>query len=442
MSDAAETSTSAKPFMALGLAVAGVCVAAWAYFSGSLENTATHQNVLHIQTSAEHDVRAQVIFPGRAGQQPLAHYTEHLAWMNAVGGQRAADRHSNAWTNSFSIGYWLSDAPEALPDLLDQLRGVFDPIDLPETFALEEKDIVLREYDLRVRDNPAAAVQLDMDAFLYAGNPYADSVLGTPEEIRGFTYEAAKSFHAETHRPETAVLLVTGGVSARDLRRALKSANWPELPAVATVLEPVPFTLPEAAEKRFRFEEAGLSNRLIWRRVVALPEPVQFDLLEAQTALLRKVLDTNLPGGLAGPLRFDAQITRSFGLSVWPLDERHIEMSFSATTDAGVTRAEVEDAFEALLAEIAADGLPKSTFDRVLKRFEGYWPDWSDEEETSAWMASYVEARIAVQRLPLSPDDIRPLENKLSLDAINALLRAIATGQGRTAIAYTGPENF
>lgn len=70
------------------------------------------------------------------GTSPIGlHYAEHLAWLNAVGAERPADRHSNAWTSDTAVGYWLSGAPEDLSDLLETLKGVFAPIDLPPDFT-------------------------------------------------------------------------------------------------------------------------------------------------------------------------------------------------------------------------------------------------------------------------------------------------------------------
>lgn len=43
----------------------------------------------------------------------LAHYTEHLAWLPNIGkDSRPEDRDSNAWTNDYAVGYWLSGPPQ------------------------------------------------------------------------------------------------------------------------------------------------------------------------------------------------------------------------------------------------------------------------------------------------------------------------------------------
>lgn len=387
-------------------------------------------------------MNVDVMFHYPSGQGPLAHYTEHLAWLSAVGGTtRAADRHTNAWTNANAVGYWLSGRPDDLPDLLQTLKGVFDPLDLPPSFATEERNIILREYDYRMSGNTDAQAAEVVDAFLYQGNGLAASIIGTPEQIMALDFDAAREFHALTHRPELATVVVTGDVTERQVRRAMRAAGWPNVQSDRRQIAPPPFNLAEVAETSFRYPDATAAPRLIWRRVVALPEPVQFDLLEAQTALLRDILDTNLPGGLVGPLRSDGAVARSFDVQIWPVDEGHIEIGFRAAPDRGVTLLALQAGFEATLADLAMTEIPEATYTRVLNRFDGFWPDWDDREETADWMAGYVRDRVTVLREPLSQRELKRLNGKLSLTTTNALLHQLA-GPGRTASAFIGPEDF
>jgi len=377
---------------------------------------------------------------GIKGTSPLLeHYAEHLAWLNAISfGGRKADRHSNAWTSDLAVGYWLSGAPEDLPKLLETLKGVFEPIDLPSAFAEQERDILLREYEYRMVGNPDAEASEAMEAFLYAGNAIAASPMGTPEEIGALDHDAARAAHAATHVPENARLIVVGDVTERQVRRAMQAAGWPEAGEVRVA--PPPFDLAAADTKTLRYLEPEAAPRLIWRRVVALPEPVQFDLLAAQTALLRNILDTNLPGGLAGPLRFDKAVARVFEVGIHPLDEDNVEITLAAAPDRGVSLSALRAAFEAELSAVAATGIPEATFSRVLDRFENFWPDWNDRDETARWMADYVLERVSSLRDPLSERDLKRLHSELSLETTNALLRQLA-GEGRTAVAFIGPED-
>ena len=286
-------------------------------------------------------------------------------------------------------------------------------------------------------DNPYARASEAMKAFLYVGNAIAASPIGTPDEIMALDYDEARAVHAANHVPENARLVVIGDVTERQLRRAMREAGWPEAEPADVV--PPPFELAAPETTTLRYPDPKAAPRLIWRRVVALPEPVPFDLLEAQTALLRDILDTNLPGGLAGPLRFDAAIARSFDVQIWPINEDNIEIAFFAAPDAGVSFVELQTAFEATLAEVANGGIPEATYSRVLKRFDGFWPDWDEEDETARWMADYVLDRVSNLREPLSERELRRLHRGITLDTTNALLCQLA-GEGRTAIAFIGSE--
>lgn len=371
----------------------------------------------------------------------LAHYTEHLAFLPNIGkDSRPEDRDSNAWTTDLTIGYWMSGPPEDLPEMLGRLKVVFDPINLPLETAETERDIVLREYDLRVANNPDALAAEEMEAFLYQGNAIAGSVIGTPAQIRAMTYDEAKAFHLETHRPERARLVVIGDVSHRLLADAITASGFPDLAAKGDEVTPPPFLLAAPDTRIFRYPDANAAPRMTWRKVVALPEPMDFDLLQAQAALTRDILDTNLPGGLAGPLRFDAFITKSFGLSIVPIDQTHIELTFSAEPDKGIRFSTMQSAFEAALAA-AAKGVPAATYDRVRDRFNGFWPDWSDQTATARWMADYTLARISILREPKSEDQIRKIDGQINEAGVHFVLAALA-GTGRTAIAFIGTDSI
>ena len=193
--------------------------------------------------------------------------------------------------------------------------------------------------------------------------------------------------------------MVVGDVTGCQLAKAMNADDFPDLDALREDIAPPPFVLAPPESRSFHDPDPAAAPRMIWRKVMALAEPVDFDLLEAQTALARDILDSNLPGGLAGPLRFDAFVTTGFGISLTPLDEGHVELIFSAEPDRGVGFAQMQSAFEAALAA-AATGVPAATYDRVRDRFDGFWPDWSDADDTGRWMADYTLSRVSALREP------------------------------------------
>ena len=420
-----------------GIAIAlSIAMGVKVFFVGSV-TLAAESAISLVREASNRVINIHVTLPQQA--PILAHYTEHLAWLPNIGkDSRPENRDTNAWTNDYAVGYWLSGPPGDLTDMLRQLKVVFDPIDLPRDVAESERDIILREYDWRLANNPDAQAAEEMEAFLYEGNAIAASVIGTPEQIKALTYEDAKVFHAETHRPERARLVVTGDVTKRQLAKAMAEAGFPDLDANREDIAPPPFTLAAPEARIFRYPDPNAAPRMTWRKVVALAEPVDFDLLEAQTALARDILDTNLPGGLAGPLRFDAFVTKSFGIAIVPINETHIELIFSAEPDKGIGFATMQSAFEAALAA-SAQGAPTTTYDRVRERFKGFWPDWSEEEESGRWMANYTLSRVSVLREPKTERQISKVDAQIDAADINAILAALS-GPGRTAIVFIGTD--
>ncbi|MEP4197326.1 MAG: hypothetical protein ABJL99_17025 [Aliishimia sp.] len=398
-------------------------------------------NVILAQTD-DTVLTVHLILPLQPTAAGLPHYAEHLTWLSAIGAtNRTADRHSNAWTNAYAIGYRLSGKSADLPELIETLSGVFDPIDLPETFADEERGIVRREYELRLANNVDGQAATAIDAFLYEGNAIATSVIGTPAEIAALNYEAARVFHAETHRPEKATFIVVGDATQRQVNQALRDLDLVMSQGEYAVITPLAFDLAPVADNAAQFPDASAAPRLVFRKVVTLDAPVPYDLLEAQTVLLSDILETSLPGGLAQPLRFDAAIARSFKIGVWPIDEDHIEIGFWASPDRDVSLTQLKNTFEATLSEIAEAGIPDDTYKRVVNRFGDFWPDWGDTEEIADWTAEYVLKRVSIMRVPLSKQEVAMLEARLSLETTNALLRKL-TGEGRTGVAFIGPQEI
>lgn len=306
-------------------------------------------------------VSVALVLPRADYPGPLAHYVEHLVWLPNIGKEsRPLDRYTNAMTGDATVIYWQAGKPGDLTDMLRKLATVFRPIAVTRQFAEQEREIVIREYDLRMANNPDGKIGEKANAFLYAGNSLADSVLGAPGSIRAMTFEQAQEFHAATHRPEFARLVVTGDVSKKQLRRAMKAAGFPALSRDGGNTALPPFTLAGLESRVFSDPDPDIAPRIAWRKVVTLAQPGDFELLVIQSGLLANILETNLPGGLAGPLRYDNMISKAFSISIGVLDEDNVEIGFYGDPDAGVSFEKLQSSFEAALAE-SAKGIPDKT---------------------------------------------------------------------------------
>ncbi len=368
-------------------------------------------------------------------QPGMAHFTEHLVWnnMHQTGGDSYIQK-SNAWTNSHGMAYWLSSSSEDLSDLLTSLFKVFQPISVPQSFANSERDIVLREYDRGLIDNIDAQARESINQFLYDGNKKAYSTLGTPQGIANFKYDRAVKFHTLTHRADKATLVVVGDVTAQQVRKAVAKTGLAALTGNVEELVPVPFVLGSSETQLFQFEDEAATARMVWRKVVKLDAAIDLDVLESNLGLLERILDSNLPGGVAGPLRFERFVASSFRLSLHAHDEQHIELWFDALPDTDVSLEQLRDEFESVL-EQSAKGIELQTYNRVRSRFDTYWPDWNKPNQSAQWMSQYVLNRAGNLRQPLSKIELMALDKELSIDQVNALLASLQ-GSGKLAVAF------
>lgn len=384
-------------------------------------------------------VTVHVVIPYEAETPGLAHYAEHLVWLSALGGEvRLGDPHSNAFTSSQVIAYFMSGPSAELNAMLTRLARVFLPITLDHDFALEERGIVEREYDLRVAEKPDERAFEQMNPFLYDGNSLAVSVLGTATEIRALQVEDAKKFQEATHKPERAMLFVEGDITEDQIARALADTKFPEMRPASTLKVPPALNLAPPAEKVVRDPSEGAAPRMLWSKLVALPEPDSYDLLVFQANLLSDILISALDGGLAKPLRYDAFMARVFDVRLLVYDERHVEFFVSAEPDAGVGFAALREAVETALGQ-SAKGIPKPTYERALRRFRAAVPDPADRPANLKRMAEYRFDRLLRERPMLDEQGLRDLMDQIEPGAIDRLAAAL-TAPGRTAVAFIGKD--
>ena len=204
--------------MSVALAVSTQAVSESA---ADLVSTIQHPNFQHIYLITDRDARsfeARLIFQNGELDNPyaegLAHYVEHLAWLNVTQSKDfEALRHSNAWTNLTSTAYVTHSSETWLTKELQRLIEVSTPFTLAERFMLEERDIILREYEASVAENPYFEIEQNINKAIYPSSPCARSVLESPTEIEDFSLINAKKLHRKSHELGNAVLIVTGNIS-------------------------------------------------------------------------------------------------------------------------------------------------------------------------------------------------------------------------------------
>jgi zinc protease len=113
---------------------------------------------------------------------------------------------------------------------------------LDETLLDNEKRIVLEEMRLH-EDNPRRFLSQRLWALAFEGHPYGRAVIGRPELIGALTAETLRAFYRRHYAPQSLVLVVVGGVNARELLTVASEA-FGRLPRSGEGRRPAPVPLP------------------------------------------------------------------------------------------------------------------------------------------------------------------------------------------------------
>ena len=368
------------------------------------------------------------------GPEGLAHYVEHLAWLQQLDARgRSSSRHSNAWTRNVATGYFISGPSKDFAKNLERLVSVTEPFGLPKSFMDEERGIVQREYDKRVRENAYYQLYLDIERSLYGETGHSKRPIGTPETISSFTLDLAREFHAKTHLLANTVLIASGNLTEAQLNAEIAKLGSSEDVPASLVPE---FPSEDLYQEEDVFDDQIASPELHYVKLV----PVEGDWTDQRLAVARSVLedalDSTLPGGIATPLRFDAFLAESFDFDLYVHENTHLEMRFMARADRGVALDDLQSAFEQALAATEATGIPNATFEKIKKR---EITDIEAVEDPQGITSSIVTGQVTYKRPPYGYSDLLVAASAVTLEDINVLYRALI-GDGRTVIRRVAPN--
>ena len=394
----------------------------------------TFDQVLLIRDVNSDELTVTLSFPyGEAHNrfaEGLAHYTEHLAWLNAfLGSTDAADRqaHSNAQTTKFTTSYWLRSTPDELRKTISDLVRVADPIELEQSFAKEERGIVLREYEMRVAENAWYPLWDELMRDVHDHGPLARSVIGHPKDIAQYSYDEAKELHQATHQLGDATLIVYGNVTPERLKESLSrltpSIVTPDTKKRAEIfladLEPLDDTQSITAPRI-------VSDGVMYLNYAPVPDCGSMATCDLLAWLAVWVLDSPMEGGLAGPLRFDDFVARDFSFDVNMIGPSHAMIEFWAVPDKGATPVDIDVALKRVLNTTFLDGVPKASFERAKKQLGEYletfdYPEYYNFDQTTALLSrgaevySYAEEVQALKAIELQ--DLNAFLAKFSNDS-------------------------
>ncbi|MCP1198504.1 pitrilysin family protein [Notoacmeibacter sp. MSK16QG-6] len=186
--------------------------------------------------------------PGKSG---IAHFFEHLMFKGTkkhpagafsqavaeIGGEE------NAFTSYDYTAYYQQIPPSALKEMMAFEADRMVNLVLTDAVIGPERAVILEERNSRVENSPSALLREEHSATLWQNSPYGIPVIGWKHEMEQLNREDAIDFYTRYYAPNNAVLVVTGDVTAENVRAMAedtygKVPRGPKLPPRARPQEP------------------------------------------------------------------------------------------------------------------------------------------------------------------------------------------------------------
>ena len=257
---------------------------------------------------------------------------------------------------------------DALSNGIERLMATAQPLQISPEDAVQERDIVVREYDFRVSENPFNDMRDEMVNELYGASGYARSEIGTRESIASFTFEGAQQLHRSSHKLSQAKLLISGPVDRNLVQDILEQLpQQPDLEPSIDLTVAHPTMVPSADIKSITIVGAA-ERQLIVRSVVSVPESMNPLMLEALINATNQMMLSTKHSGLTKSLRFDEFWARSIRFALFQSGPSVLEIFTSAVPDSKVGLSALKAEFEKTMAN-ARTNATQTDFESNKKPF-------------------------------------------------------------------------
>jgi zinc protease len=280
---------------------------------------------------------------------------------------------------------------------------------LKDENVLPERDVVLEEYNMRVANNPEARLTEQIMAALYLNHPYGRPVIGWHHEIEKLDREDALAFYRRFYAPNNAILVIAGDVDARDIRPMVERAfgDVPAQPAIPAQRirpqEPVPVAPRTVTLSDPRVEQPGI------RRYYLVPSATTAAAGESPALdVLAQLMGGGSNSYLYRALVIDRPlaVSASAGYQGTSLDPT--QFTISASPKPGVEFAQVEQAIDQVIADIAENPVHAEDLERVKTQLIAGAIYAQDNQATLArWYGGALTTGLSIEDIRSWPDRIR-----------------------------------
>jgi zinc protease len=247
-----------------------------------------------------------------------------------------------------------------------------------------------------------------MDAALYLNHPYGRPVIGWRHEIEKLDREDALAFYRRFYTPNNAILVVAGDVTA-DQVRALADATYGKIPRVAEVKPRLrPQEPAQPAPRTVTLADPRVSQPSVSRYYLVpsstTARPGESEALD----VLAHILGRGSNSRLYQTLVMGRGIAVSAGASYDGTTVDTTRMSVYATPKPGTSLQQMEEAIDAVLAEIIDKGVTPEELERSRSRMIADAVYANDNQRMMAqWYGAGLATGSTIEHVRTWPDRIR-----------------------------------
>jgi len=351
--------------------------------------------------------------PGKSG---IAHFLEHLMFkgteknpagqfsktLATIGGQE------NAFTSSDYTGYFQRVTKDRLKMVMEFEADRMTGLKLTDEAVLPERNVVLEEQNSRVANSPAAKLGEDIQAALYLNHPYGRPVIGWRHEIEKLDRKDAIDFYNRWYTPNNAILVVAGDVDANEVKKLAEETYG----KVAPRAEIGPRLRPQEPEQRtvrtVMFADPRVTQPSLQRSYLVpsanTAKPGESEALE----VLSQILGSGNNSRFYSKLVMEKPLATSIGAWYQGTALDDTRFGIYGTPRANVTLKDLEDAMDAVIAEIVDKGVSNDELERAKVKLVADVVYAQDSQATMArWYGAALTSGLTVESLKTWPDRVQ-----------------------------------
>ncbi|MFL5085051.1 MAG: M16 family metallopeptidase [Xanthobacteraceae bacterium] len=351
-----------------------------------------------------------------AGKSGLAHFLEHLMFkgtakhpagmfsrtVSTIGGQE------NAFTSTDYTGYFQRTSRDHLPTLMEFEADRMTGLTLSDDAVRPELQVVLEEQNMRVANNPAARLGEQVVAALYLNHPYGRPVIGWRHEIETLDREDALAFYRRFYTPNNAVVVIAGDVDAADVKTLAENTYGKVEPRIAIGPRVRPKEPTPEAARHVTLADPRVAQPSLQRSYL-VPSYATAKAGEAEALdVLAHVVGNGSTSRLYRKLVAEKNLATSAGGWYQGSALDLSRLGVYASPKPGTTLPQLEEAMDAVLADVAQQGITADELERAKTRMIADVVYDQDNQSTLArWYGTALTTGMTVESVRTWPERIR-----------------------------------